>query len=120
RTRISPTAVGEIFVDEGLLDEAIALAEHVPMAYSFVEHMSDAAIASHPAWVEQMARRQAERIMDGANARYYHYAIAWLRRARAASIAMSHQAEWRAYVAGLMARHARKHSLLPGLKALQK
>ncbi len=120
RARLSPVDVGEILVYEGLLDEAIALAEQVPTEYSFLEHVADASIASHPEWVERMARRQAERIMDGANARYYHYAIAWLKRARAAAMAMSRQAEWREYMAGLLARHARKYSLVPGLKALQK
>jgi uncharacterized Zn finger protein len=120
RALTAPTAVGEILVYEGLLDEAIALADRVPTAYSFVEHVADAAIASHPDWVAQMARRQAERIVDRGDAQYYHYAIAWLKRARAASLALSQEPEWRAYVSGLLARHARKRALVPGLKALQR
>jgi hypothetical protein len=120
RARISPIAVGEILVSEGLLDEAITLAEQVPTAYSFVEHVADAATTSHPEWVAQMSRRQAERIMDGAKAQYYYFAIAWLKRARAATLALDQQTEWRMYVSGLLGRHARKRSLVPGLKALQR
>ena len=82
RARHAPIEVGEILVYEGLLDEAISLADRLPNAYTCVEHVADAAIASHREWVERMARRQAGRILDGANARYYHYAIAWLKRAR--------------------------------------
>ena len=57
-----------------------------------------------------MSRRQAERIMNAADARYYYYAIAWLKRARAASLALGQEQEWRAYVAALLAQHARKRS----------
>ena len=120
RAQTAPTAVGEIFVYEGLLDEAIALADRVPSAYSFVEHVADAALTSHPDWVARMSRRQAERIMNAADARYYYYAIAWLKRARAASLALGQEQEWRAYVAALLAQRARKRSLVPGLKALQR
>ena len=63
-------------------------------------------------------RQQAERIMDAAQSKYYHYAVAWLERARAASIAAGRQDEWRQHLSGLLARHGRKYSLVPQLKRL--
>jgi uncharacterized Zn finger protein len=78
----SPSGVGEIFVYEGLLDDAIAVADSAPYDYAMVEQVADAAIQTHPDWVIHMGRRQAERIMDGGKARYYHHAIAWLKEVR--------------------------------------
>jgi uncharacterized Zn finger protein len=91
----SPSGVGEIFVHEGLLDDAIAVADSGPYDYAMVEQVADAAIQTHPDWVIRMGRRQAERIMDGAQSRYYHHAVAWLRRSRAAALGAGLQDDWR-------------------------
>ena len=113
-----PSAVGEILLHEGRIEEAIAVAEGAPYEYRLVERVADAAIQSHPDWVIRTCRQQAERIMDAAQSKYYHYAVAWLERARAASIAAGRQDEWRQYLAGLLARHGRKYTLVPQLKRL--
>jgi len=115
----SPSGVGVIFVYEGLLDDAIAVADSAPYDYAMVEQVADAAIQTHPDWVISMGRRQAERIMDGGKARYYHHAIAWLRRSRAAALSAGRQEDWRQYVDGLLLRHARKYSLVPQLEQLR-
>jgi len=114
----SPSAVGEIFLHEGRIADAIAVAEAAPYDYTLVEHVADAAIQSHPDWVIRTARQQAERIMDAGQSKYYHHAVAWLGRARAAALASGRQDEWRQYVASLLARHGRKYSLVPQLKRL--
>jgi uncharacterized Zn finger protein len=115
----SPSGVGEIFVYEGLLDDAIAVAESAPHDYAMVEQVADAAIQTHPDWVIRMGRRQAERIMNGAQSRYYHHAVVWLRRSRAAALGAGLQDDWRQYVDGLLRQHARKYSLVPQLKQLR-
>jgi uncharacterized Zn finger protein len=115
----SPSGVGVIFVYEGLLDDAIAVADSAPYDYAMVEQVADAAIQTHPDWVISMGRRQAERIMDGGKARYYHHAVAWLRRSRAAALSAGRQDDWRQYVDGLLLQHARKYSLVPQLKQLR-
>jgi uncharacterized Zn finger protein len=115
----SPSGIGAIFVDEGLLDDAIAVADSAPYEYAMVEQVADAAIQTHPDWVIRMGRQQAERIMDGGRARYYHHAIAWLRRSRAAALGAGRQDDWRRYVDGLLMQHARKYSLVPQLKQLR-
>ena len=115
----SPSGVGEIFVHEGLLDDAIAVADSAPYDYAMVEQVADAAIQTHPDWVIRMGRQQAERIMDGGQSRYYHHAVAWLKRSRAAALGSGRQDEWRQYVDSLLLRHARKYSLVPQLKQLR-
>ncbi len=57
--------------------------------------------------------------MDGGKSRYYHHAVAWLRRGRAAALGAGLQDDWRQYVDGLLMRHARKYSLVPQLKQLR-
>ena len=115
----SPSGIGAIFVDEGLLDDAIAVADSAPYDYAMVEQVADAAIQTHPDWVIRMGRQQAERIMDGGKARYYHHAVAWLRRSRAAALGAGRQDDWRQYIDGLLLQHARKYSLVPQLKQLR-
>src|SRR5579859_1827191 len=115
----SPSGVGEIFVYEGLLDDAIAVADSAPYDYAMVEHVADAAIQTHPEWVIRMGRQQAERIMDGGQARYYHHAVAWLGRSRAAAVGAGRNDDWRQYVDSLLVRHSRKYSLVPRLKQLR-
>jgi uncharacterized Zn finger protein len=115
----SPSGVGEIFVYEGLLDDAIAVADAAPYEYTMVEQVADAAIQTHPDWVIRMGRQQAERIMDGGKSRYYHYAVAWLSRSRAAALRAGRNDEWRQYIDSLLVRHSRKYSLVPRLKHLR-
>ena len=104
---------------EGLLDDAIAVADSAPYDYAMVEQVADAAIQTHPDWVIRMGRQQAERIMDAGQSRYYHHAVAWLKRSRAAALGAGRQDDWRQYLDGLLVRHARKCSLVPQLKQLR-
>jgi uncharacterized Zn finger protein len=106
-------------VDEGLLEDAIAIADSAPYDYAMVEQVADAAIPTHPDWVIRMGRRQAERIMDSGKPRYYHHAVAWLRRSRAAALGAGRQEDWCKYIDGLLLQHARKYSLVPQLKQLR-
>jgi uncharacterized Zn finger protein len=45
-------------------------------------------------------------------AKYYHHAISWLTRARMAYQAAGREADWRAYLAEIRARHGRKYKLM--------
>jgi uncharacterized Zn finger protein len=58
--------------------------------------------------------------MDQGQSKYYHHAVRWLEKARQAYRAARREAEWRAYLEGLIAKHTRKHSLRPQLEALRK
>jgi uncharacterized Zn finger protein len=111
----------DIYLYEGLIDDAIQRIDARPYAgYAEVEKVVDAAWQSHPDWAIRQCRKQAEPIMDEAKSKYYHHALRWLGKARQAYVSAGRADEWRAYCEGLIARHGRKHSLVPGLRELLK
>ncbi len=111
----------EIFLREGLVDDALAALQADPYAgYAQREMVADAAITTHPEWVIETAWRQASEIIEGGKSGYYATAARWLERAREASATVGHSDDWRARVEDLLSRHRRKHSLTPHLQALLK
>ena len=118
-TSYYPQAQVEIFLHEGLIDDAIAAVEETT-SYQLIEPVVDAAIKSHPDWVIRACRQQAEPIMDQGKSQYYHHAVRWLEKARAAYRAAGREAEWLEYLESLIRRHGRKHKLVPMLEALRR
>jgi len=72
-----PQGLVDIFLHEGLIDDAIAAVDH-DAAYTLVRRVAGAAVTSRPDWVVRAARRQAEALMDGGQSMYYHAAARWL------------------------------------------
>jgi uncharacterized Zn finger protein len=111
----------EIYLHEGMVNEAVQAVDRSPYAgYSTLERVVDAAIASHPDWVIRQCRNQAEPIMEQGKSQYYHHAVRWVEKARAAYRAAGREAEWRAYLGELIARHGRKYKLVSMLEALRR
>ena len=108
----------DIFLHEGLIDDAIAAVRGYA-GYDVLEQVVRAAIDSRPDWVIQACRRQAEPIMNEARAKYYENAARWLGYARKAYLASGRTSEWRTYIGELVAAHARKYKLRPLLEELQ-
>ena len=50
---------------------------------------------------------------------YYHYAVSWLGRARAAYQAAGRDADWQAYLGEIRARHGRKYKLMGMLQGFR-
>jgi uncharacterized Zn finger protein len=94
----------DVFVHEGLIDDAIAAVEAAGAYYADVEKVVDAAMQSRPEWVVQACRKQAEAIMDAGKADLYHAAARWLARARTAYQTLGREEEWQAYLSELIAR----------------
>ena len=113
-----PQGPVEIFLHEGLIEDAIAAVDQ-GATHTLVELVADAAIGSRPDWVVKVSRAQAEGLMDGGKSQYYGSAAHWLGKARDAYRASGRQQEWQAYLASLLDRHGRKYSLVPLLKALK-
>ncbi|MGD2179071.1 MAG: SWIM zinc finger family protein [Anaerolineae bacterium] len=111
-------AAVDIFLREGLLDDAIAAVEKGG-SYILIERVMDAVIEHRPDWVIKVARRQAERIIEPGTSKYYHHAVDWLVKARAAYRAAGRQAEWRAYLAEIRTRHGRKYKLMGMLEGFK-
>ena len=110
----TPQGQVDVFLYEGLIDDAIAAVE--PRAtHTLVARVVDAAMQSHPEWVIKVCRQQAEPFMDEGKAQYYSAAAKWLARARTAYRNMGREEEWQTYLSELLARHRLKRKLVPML-----
>lgn len=118
-SRLHPQASVDIFLHEGLVDDAIVLADQHAY-YTLVEQVVDAVLNVRPDWAIRAARNQAEMIIEAKKADRYHHAIRWLEKAHAAYKAAGREKEWHSYLEGLIAAHQRKYSLRPMLEALRK
>jgi uncharacterized Zn finger protein len=112
----------EIYLYEGLIDEAIAAVSDAYISHELVDMVVDGALkaGSHHEWVVEACRKQAEEIIEGGKSQLYEAAARWLEKARKASVAAGNdrEAEWRTYVEEILARHKRKYRLVPLLQAL--
>jgi uncharacterized Zn finger protein len=107
----------DIFLQEGLLDDAIAAVKDLGYYQAeLVKRVMAAALNYRPDWVIENAVHRAEEIMDAAKANAYYHAVEWLQQARAAYLASGQPAAWQAYRTRLMALHARKYKLMGMLK----
>ena len=110
----------DVFLHEGLLDDAIAALE--PYAsHTLVEQVVNAALKSesHLDWVIQTCRKQAEYIMDRGKADSYDSAGNLLAKARTAYQASGRNGEWQTYLHRLLSLHKRKRKLIPILEGLR-
>lgn len=111
-------ARAEVFLYEGLWDDAIAAAEEGGWS-TLVGEVMDAVLKHRPDWVIGAARMRAENIVEAGRAKGYDEAIGWLARARVAYLATGREAEWRAYLDTIRARHSRKYKLMDLLDDLE-
>lgn len=115
----SPQGLVDVFLYEGLIDDAIATVEYGG-SYDLIRRVVDAAMDARPEWVIQVCRQQAEPIMDGNKSQYYDKAADWLARARTAYRRMKREQEWQVYLAERLDLHRRQRKLVPLLEALRK
>jgi uncharacterized Zn finger protein len=108
----------DIFLHEGLIEDAMAAVDASPR-HELVARVVDAALLTHPDWVFRACAHQFDRIADSGKSQYYREAVGWLEKARAALTTAGREAEWRSYLADVIARHNRKYSLRPMLERLR-
>ena len=123
QSRYNPAGPVDIFLHEGLLDDAInALGSPIShSAYSedsTLNKVIDVAVTQRPEWVIQTCRALAERIMDEGHAGHYEDAARLLGKAREAYLGANRKEEWQTYLGETLERHRRKYKLTPLLKAL--
>jgi uncharacterized Zn finger protein len=111
QARSYSSAQVDVFMHEGLLDDAISAVDKGG-GYGDIERVMDAVLEYNPEWVIQAALKQAARIIEPGQAKYYHHAVDWLARARDAYEAAGREAEWKDYLRDLRDRHGRKHKLM--------
>ncbi|MEG3895033.1 MULTISPECIES: SWIM zinc finger family protein [unclassified Microcoleus] len=113
-----PDAKVDIFLDEGMIEDAIALADGLSYYHSALIHrVMGAAISHSPDWVIANACRRAASIMDQGKSNEYNLAIKWLEKARAAYLQTGQNLQWSAYRSQLMQIHSRKRKLMEMLKS---
>ncbi len=102
----------DVFLQEGLLEDAIAVASNLGSYHSqLILRVMDTVVATHSQWVIDNARPRAESIMDNGKAKYYDDAVAWLKRVKAAHHALGQEADWSHYYQTLLTQHSRKRKL---------
>lgn len=102
-----------IFLEEGMMDEAIQVAETLGAYQSrVILSVMDAAIGHRPDWVIRQGSLQTEAILDQGQAKKYSLAIQWLRHVKAAYLKLDQPDKWQDYRAELTDRHGRKRKFL--------
>ncbi|GAB4203300.1 MAG: hypothetical protein Fur006_57520 [Coleofasciculaceae cyanobacterium] len=105
----------DIFLHEGLIDDAIAsLGDYA--SHHLTHRVMDAAISHRPEWVIEKACYRAEDIVNRGKADAYDEAVEWLRKARAAYLQLGQSTEWQCYRSKLMTTHGRKYKLMGLIK----
>jgi uncharacterized Zn finger protein len=113
KTTLDDGAKVAIFLEEGLIEDAIATVDKLSSFQSDIIHTTmDAAVADHPEWVIENARRRAESIMNDGKAQYYYHAANWLCKVRASYLQLGQAEEWKQYHKQLMQTHSRKRKLI--------
>jgi uncharacterized Zn finger protein len=102
----------QIFLDKGLVDDAIATVTDSYTRANLIQVVMDAAIAHKPEWVIAKAIASAEDIMNRGKAESYQDAVNWLAKARSAYQQSGRQNEWQVYRDQLVAVHGRKRKLM--------
>jgi uncharacterized Zn finger protein len=109
----------EIFLSEGLVDEAVRSVDDDDVDDETLLRLVDAAHASHSDWVIKLAMTQATAIMEANDAGNYELAARWLEKAALAHEAEGREDAWMACLDDLIERHRRKHKLRPLLQELR-
>ncbi len=103
----------DIYLEEGLIKDAIATVQGLNYYYADLIHrVMDVAIHQNPEWVINNACVRAEDIINRGKADAYHHAANWLRKVRAAYLASDQKSGWAKYRAQLIQTHNRKYKLM--------
>jgi uncharacterized Zn finger protein len=102
----------DIFLHEGMLDNAIALVEEPYAQSDDLLRVMNAALSERPDWVITKAKARAESIIDATKSQYYTSAVEWLRQVRAAYLSSGRKTEWDGYYQELRANNRRKSKLI--------
>lgn len=111
-------AIASVYLHEQQWDDAIAVAEKNTYDYSLREKVADAVIAHHPDWVIHTSIKEAEKLIEPTQSKYYPHAARWLEKAKQAYIQSGRKTEWQTYFAQLKTTYARRPSLQKELAKL--
>jgi uncharacterized Zn finger protein len=107
----------DIFLHEGLIDDAIKAVKH---SYTELDKVLAAAVEQRPDWVIQAGTKNAEQIINEGKAKYYDIAVRRLALVRRAYQHAGRAEEWQHYEAQLRDTHGRKRKLMDMLRQIGK
>ncbi len=102
----------DIFLDEGLFDHAIAIAEASYCPSHARLQVMQSVIKTSPQWVITKAQSLADQIITIGKSDSYDQAIAWLEQMRNGYLAIKKEKDWLGYRSQLIATHGKKRKLM--------
>jgi uncharacterized Zn finger protein len=107
----------DIFLHEGLIDDAIKAVKH---SYTELDKVLAAAVEQRPDWVIQAGTKRAEWIINKGQSKYYDVAVMRLALVRRAYQHAGRAEDWQRYEAQLRDTHGRKRKLMDMLRQIGK
>ncbi len=111
-------AIISVYLHEQQWDEATAIADKNTYDYSLREKVADAVIAHRPDWVIRISIKEAEKLIEPTQSKYYPHAARWLAKAKQAYIQSGRKSEWQTYFTQFKTTYARRPSLQKELARL--
>ncbi len=108
----------DIHLEEKEWEAAIKIAEKDFGSYRLLERVADAVIPHRPDWVIRVSLKHAEELIEKTQSNLYPAAARWLERAKKVYQLKGQTAEWKAYIADLRAKYARRPSLQKAIAGL--
>lgn len=108
----------DIFLHEGLIDDAIAVVKS-GYSYGLLDRVLAAAVEQRPDWVIEAGTRHAEQLINEGKSKYYDVAVQRLVMVRRAYQYAGRADDWQRYEAELRERHGRKRKLMDMLRQMR-
>jgi uncharacterized Zn finger protein len=106
----------DIFLDEGLIDQAIAVVEGGYCSRELRLRVMQVAAGFDPQWVITKGKALAEDIINRGKSEHYDDAVSWLEQVKRAYLASNQQEEWRSYRQQLVEVNSKKRKLMEIVK----
>jgi uncharacterized Zn finger protein len=106
----------DIFLDEGLIDQAIAVVEGSYCSRELRLRVMQVAAEFNPQWVISKGKAFAEDIINRGKSEYYEDAVKWLEQVKRAYLASKQEEEWRSYRQQLVEVNSKKRKLMEIVK----
>jgi uncharacterized Zn finger protein len=106
----------DIFLDEGLIDQAIAVVEGSYCSRELRLRVMQVAAGFNSEWVITKGKALAEDIINRGKSEYYEDAVKWLEQVKRGYHASNQQEEWRSYRQQLIEVNSKKRKLMEIVK----
>ena len=118
RTQAMVPVATSVFLHEGRIDDAIRACNNEWTSPEILLDVGSAAVRVQPRWVIDRLSREAFAIIEAGRSPQYQEAAALLALVRDAYRETDNDAGWVAVKSGILARHARKYTLVPLIRPL--